>query len=66
MTFLQHLNVCNIESLEERRIKIDLIRMYKILHNLMSINLGNNINSVLTVILEVKCINCINVIFVCI
>ena len=43
MTYLQRLNVCNIESLEERRIKIDLIRMYKILHNLISINLGNNI-----------------------
>ena len=43
MTHLQRLNVCNIESLEERRIKIDLIWMYKILHNLISINLGNNI-----------------------
>ena len=43
MTYLQCLNVCNIESLEERRIKIDLIWMYKILHNLISINLGNNI-----------------------
>ena len=43
MTYLQRLNVCNIESLEERRSKIDLIWMYKILHNLISINLGNNI-----------------------
>ena len=43
MTYLQRLNVCNIESLEQRRIKIDLIWMYKILHNLISINLGNNI-----------------------
>ena len=43
MTYLQRLNVYNIESLKERRIIIDLIRMYKILHNLISINLGNNI-----------------------
>ena len=43
MTYLQRLNVCNVESLEERRIKIDLLWMYKILHNLISINLGNNI-----------------------
>ena len=43
MTYLQRLNVCNIESLEERRIKIDLIWMYKFLHNLMCINLGNDI-----------------------
>ena len=32
-----------IDAIEERRIKIDLIWMYKILHNLISINLGNNI-----------------------
>ena len=43
MIYLQRLNVCNIESLEERRIKINLIWMCKILHNLISINLGNNI-----------------------
>ena len=43
MTYLQRLNLFNIESLEERRIKIDLIWMYKILHSLISINLGNNI-----------------------
>ena len=43
MTYLQRLNACNIEFLEERRIKIDLIWMYKILYNLISINLGNNI-----------------------
>ena len=40
---MQRLNVCNMESLEERRIKTDLIWMNKILHNLMYINLGNNI-----------------------
>ena len=43
ITYLQRLNVCKIESLEERNIKIDLTWMYKILHNLISINLGNNI-----------------------
>ena len=43
MTHLQRLNVCNIDSLEERRIKIDLIWMYRILYNLISVNLGNNI-----------------------
>ena len=43
MTYVQRLNACNIESLEEHRIKIDLIWMYKILHNLISINLDNNI-----------------------
>ena len=42
MTYLQRLNVCNIESVEKCRIKIDLIWMYKILHNLISFNLGNN------------------------
>ena len=40
---MQRLNVYNIKSLEERRIKIDLIWMYKILHSLISINLGKNI-----------------------
>ena len=39
ITYLQRLNVRNIE----RRIKIDLIWIYKILHNLICINLSNNI-----------------------
>ena len=43
ITYLQRLHVYNIESLEERRIKIDLIWIYTILHNLIGINLGNNI-----------------------
>ena len=43
MTYLQRLNICKIESLEECRFKIDLTWMYKILHNLICINLGNNI-----------------------
>ena len=43
LIYLQRLNVCNIESLEEHRIKIDLIWIFKILHNMVCINLGNNI-----------------------
>ena len=63
MTYLQRLNLFNIESLEERRIKIDLIWMYKILHSLISINLDNNIK--LSVNSNTRiCINCTNVILV--
>ena len=61
MTYLHCLNICNIESHEECRIKIDLVWMYKTLHNLMYINLGNNINLFVNSNTKVICINCINV-----
>ena len=52
--WLRRLNVCNIESLEEYSIKIDLILMNKLLHYLNNcINLGNNIK--LSVSSDTRC-----------
>ena len=37
-SYLDRLNILNLESLEERRIFFDLVMVYKILHNLVEIN----------------------------
>jgi hypothetical protein len=43
MNYCDRLRVCNIESLELRRIYSDLVMVYKILHGLICVNLNDNL-----------------------